>query len=295
MRHFILGTDWWTDCDDAVAIRMLARAHKSGAICLDGVVINACMEDSVASLDGFLTLEGCENIPLGLDAEATDFGGKPPYQKRLAPFAGRYKSNADAEDAVKLYRRLLAEAKAPVEMVEIGYLQAFAALLDSEADEISPKTGLALVKEKVSKCWVMAGKWDADGEKENNFCRNGRSRLAGAAFCEKCPVPVTFLGWEVGFDVISGGALSHEDYLWQALADHGSPEGRSSWDPMLVLLALTGDEERAGYTAVYGDARVNAQTGQNYFTPQDGGRHAYVVKAKENAYYEDLINQSIAN
>mgnify|MGYP003296410011 CR=1 FL=1 len=29
---------------------------------------------------------------------------------------------------------------------------------------------MELVKEKVSKLWVMAGKWDADGEKENNFC-----------------------------------------------------------------------------------------------------------------------------
>ena len=27
MRKFILGTDWWTDCDDAVAIRLLAREH----------------------------------------------------------------------------------------------------------------------------------------------------------------------------------------------------------------------------------------------------------------------------
>lgn len=30
MRNFILGTDWWTDCDDVVAIRILVRAHLSG-------------------------------------------------------------------------------------------------------------------------------------------------------------------------------------------------------------------------------------------------------------------------
>lgn len=29
MRKFILGTDWWTDCDDVVALRILARAHKN--------------------------------------------------------------------------------------------------------------------------------------------------------------------------------------------------------------------------------------------------------------------------
>ncbi len=290
MRHFILGTDWWTDCDDAVAIRMLARAHQSGAIHLDGIVINACMEDSVPSLDGFLCLEGCENIPLGLDPAANDFGGNPPYQKRLAPFAQAYPANTDAKDAVKLYRELLAGATAPVEMVEIGYLQAFVALLQSGADEISSKTGMELVKEKVSKCWVMAGKWDADGEKENNFCRNERSRLAGALFCEKCPVPVTFLGWEVGFDVISGSRLAPEDHLAKALSDHGSPNGRSSWDPMLVLLALVGDAEKAGYSTVSGNARVDAQTGQNYFIPAANGPHSYVVKQKENAFYADMID-----
>ena len=58
MRHFIVGTDWWTDCDDAVAMRLLAGAEKRGEIAIDGIVINACMEDSVSSLDGFFALEG---------------------------------------------------------------------------------------------------------------------------------------------------------------------------------------------------------------------------------------------
>lgn len=45
------------------------------------------------------------------------------------------------------------------------------AVLESGGDDISEKSGLELVKEKVSKIWVMAGKWNKDGEKENNFCR----------------------------------------------------------------------------------------------------------------------------
>ena len=110
MKSYILGTDWWTDCDDAVAIRILARAHRRGEINLLGVVLNACMEDSVASLDGFLSAEGI-SLSIGLDFSATDFGGKPRYQKNLTKRATRYKSNDDAESAVRLYRRLLASAK----------------------------------------------------------------------------------------------------------------------------------------------------------------------------------------
>jgi hypothetical protein len=268
----------------------LAQAHRRGEIRLAGIVINACMEDSVRSLDGFLHLDGCDDIPLGIDLDATDYGGEPPYQRRLAEHGVRYASNAEAEDGVRLYRKILANAPEPVELVEIGFLQVVAALLQSEGDDISPKSGRELVREKVSKCWVMAGKWDADGEKENNFARKPRARRAGHLFCELCPVPITFLGWEIGVSVMTGGMLSHDDHLWQALNDFGSPEGRDSWDPMLAHLALIGDEEAAGYRCVRGKATVDAETGKNYFTDSENGTHCYVVKKDVDAYYEDKLN-----
>lgn len=294
IRNFILGTDWWTDCDDAVAIRLLARAHKAGDICLKGIVINACMEHSVASLEGFLNAEGVQDIPIGIDLEGTDFGGNPSYQKNLVKYASRYHSNEEAENAVRLYRRLLAESIEPVEMIEIGYLQVFAALLESRGDDISEKSGMELIREKVSKVWVMAGKWDDEPGRENNFIRNMRSRAAGHIFCEKCPVPVTFLGWEIGYDVITGDCLKDGDVLYQVLRDHGSSQGRMSWDPMLVLLALTGDENAAGYHTVRGTASVNPQTGENSFKPDENGPHCYVVKKEENHFYKGKINESIS-
>ncbi len=66
MKQFIIGTDWWSDCDDAVAMRILARAHIDKRIFVHGIAINACMEDSAASLDAFLKLEGVDDIPLVL-------------------------------------------------------------------------------------------------------------------------------------------------------------------------------------------------------------------------------------
>ena len=293
MKNIILGTDWWTDCDDAVAIRLLCRAVKRGEINLLGIAINACMECSVSSLDGFLALEGVTDIPLAIDKNATDFGGIPRYQKRLSQYTVRYKDSEDAEDIVRFYRRLLAAATEPVEIVEIGYLQGFTAFMKSGADDISPKSGLELLREKVSKLWVMAGKWDADGEKENNFCRNARSRVAGEELCRLCPVPVTFLGWEVGYPVITGSKLSEGDHLLDALRDHGSGNGRCSWDPMLVQMALTGDEKQAGYSTVRGTARVDAETGQNYFTRSPDGLHTYVIKDMPDGYYADIIDERI--
>ena len=293
MKNFILGTDWWTDCDDAVALRIAARAHKKGEICLLGVGINACMACSAASLDGFLSLEGIAEMSIGIDREATDFGGNPPYQKRLAPFARRYRANEDAEDAVRLYRRLLEESDAPVEIIEIGFLQVIAAVLESQPDDISDKSGMELIREKVPKIWVMAGKWDEDAGREHNFARNQRAIAGAKAFCEKCPVPVTFLGWEVGASVISGGTLRPGDHLRMALRDFGSESGRSSWDPMTMVLALTGDEHDAGYDTVQGWASIDAETGANHFRLDENGLHRYVIKRMPDEFYRDQINSLI--
>lgn len=293
MRNFILGTDWWTDCDDAVAVRILARAHKAGEICVKGIAINACMEYSVSSLEGFLNTEQVYDIPIGIDWEAVDFGGNPPYQKRLSARCHKYRSNNDACDAVKLYRRILFESKEKLELIEIGYLQVLAAVLKSAPDDICSLSGMDLVKEKVSKIWVMAGKWDEVNGKENNFARNERSRAAGHYFCQVCPVPVTFLGWEIGCDVITGDILDKTDVLYQVLCDHNSPQGRSSWDPMLVLMALIGDEEKAGYDVVRGMASVDESSGANQFCVSENGRHLYVVKKRKNEYYRDCIHQKI--
>lgn len=244
-------------------------------------------------MDAFLCREGVRDIPIGLDREATDFTGTPTYQKNLVPYAEKYHSNADAEDAVRLYRRLLASAEEPVEIIEIGFLQVIAAALQSGADDISEKTGIELFREKVKKVWVMAGKWDRDGEKEHNFCNNARSCVAGEIFCRLCPVPVTFLGFEVGFGVITGSRLKQGDNLYGVMCDHGSPNGRHSWDPMTALMAVIGSESEAGYDVVQGVARVDPSTGQNHFTQSIDGLHRYVVKKHPDSWYADAIDAVI--
>ena len=295
MRKFILGTDWWTDCDDAVALRLICNSVKSHKIELCGVIINACMEHSVCSMDGFLSKEKLNDIPIGIDLNGTDFrGSRHSYQKRLANYATRYKDNYEAEDGVRLYRRLLAGSDEPVEIIEIGFLQVVADLLCSEPDDISPLCGTLLVKSKVKKFWVMAGKWDEPNGYEHNFKNSPRSIRGGSIFCEKCPVPVTFVGFEVGKSVITGGNLDPKDHLFDVLADWGcSGVGRDSWDPITALLAVIGDEAEAGYDTVVGTASVDLADGCNHFKQHDGGRHRYVIKLKDDGFYQDMINSII--
>ena len=292
MRQFIIGTDWWTDCDDAVAMRLASRAHKNGEIKILGIGIDACMQYSVSSLYAFLEAEGVCDVPIGIDHDATDFVGNPPYQKNLSLLSKNPVSNIDALPAVTLYRKLLAGASGKVEIVEIGFPQILSGLLESHPDGFSPLSGIELVKQKVEKVWMMAGKWDEQGGREHNFVHSSRSRIAGEIFCKKCPVPVTFLGFEIGFSVISGGKLAENDVLHKVLCDHGSKNGRSSWDPMLMLMALCGDENKAGYNVVKGKASVDGESGKNYFVEGDGD-HAYVTKMYPDEYYENAIDEKI--
>lgn len=296
MRKIIFGTDWYTDCDDCVAMRILARAHKRGEICLLGIGINACLPNSVASLDGFLETEGVGGIPIGIDLDAVDPGVKERYQTRLKEYAKRYKCNEDAECAARLYRRLLAEADVSdgkVDIVEVGFLQVLGAFLLSGPDALSDKSGIELMREKVGRIFCMGGAWNREGGREYNLSAYERTRRAAAMICEKSPVPITFLGGEVGASVITGARLRADDVLKIAMCDHGSANGRSSWDPMTAELAVIGDEAAAGYDVVTGTARIDPETGANYFTPSVDGRHRYVVKKYPDEYYRDRIDELI--
>lgn len=295
MRNLIFGTDWGSDCDDCVAMRVACRAMKRGEINILGIGINCVKEHAYASLKAFLKLEGVD-IPVGIDERSHETDGwtwTENYQPRLAAKMPEL-SNKDAESAVRVYRRAIAEASGKVEIMEIGFLQVLGDFLRSEGDDISPKTGMELCREKVEKIWLMAGRWDIDGGREFNIAWTPLTREASSYIFDNCPVPMVFLGWEVGDSVITGGNLDHEDYLWKAINDHGFPNGRSSWDPMLVLMAIIGDEEKAGYTTVSGKASLEKDTGKNHFEVNPNGLHKYVVKKFDDSYYADIINEIIA-
>ena len=294
MRNLILGTDWGSDCDDCVAVRVASRFFKEGKINLLGIGINCVKENAYASMKAFLELEGVD-VPVGIDPRSHETEGwtwTENYQPRLAKLKPEL-SNKDAESAVRVYRRAVAEADGPVEIMEIGFLQVLGDFLRSGPDDISEKTGMELCREKVAKIWSMAGRWDVDGGREFNIAWTPLTREASYYIFENCPCPITFLGWEVGHSVITGAKLSHEDYLWQAMADHGFKEGRSSWDPMLILLAVTGDEEKAGYDVVTGKASLEIDTGKNHFEVNPSGNHKYVVKKFDDTYYQEKINELI--
>ena len=106
---------------------------------------------------------------------------------------------------------------------------------------------------------------------------------------------MTFLGWEVSYDILIGGHLKEGDVLHQVLVDHHSENGRSGWDPMLMELAVLGDAEKAGYRAVKGKASVDPVTGENTFVRMPDGLQEYVEKQLPDEVYRERIDALIAS
>lgn len=288
--NILHGTDWWTDCDDVAALRILCRAHNENLINLKCVCADAVGRYTADSIDAFTKKEGVD-VSIGVDKSFVGDDSNCKYQKGLAQYP-HTKTNDECPDAYKLYRKILWESEEKCQITEVGFPQIIHQLMVSPPDEICPLDGMELVRRKVDKIWMMAGDWRNKVHKEYNVVDTKAGFEAMKFILEKSPVPVECLGFEVGESVIVGQYLKDGDIVKEAFRDHGSVNGRSSWDPMLVLLAIIGDEETAGYKKVSGKAYVDDE-GYTIMNECENGLHSYVVKIHEDKFYEDMINEII--
>ena len=289
--NILHGPDWWTDCDDVVAMRILCRAHEKGLINLKCVCADAVGRYTAASIDGFIKSEGIDGIPVGVDKSFSGDDSRCRYQKRLSELPHTL-DNDTCPDSCKLYRKMLWESEEKCHITEVGFPQIIHQLMVSEPDEICPLDGMELVKQKVEKIWMMAGDFRGRVHREYNVVATKAGFEAMKFILDNSPVPVTCLGFEAGETVITGGKLKVGDTLYNALADNGHAGGRCSWDPMTVLLAVIGDEEKAGYEKVCGTAYVDSE-GYTIMNESPDGLHAYVVKKHEDSFYENMIDEII--
>ena len=284
----IFGTDWWTDCDDVAALDILLKAHKRGQIKLRAIGISSVMRYSAPSVKAMCEQYGLDGIPIGIDKGAERKGNFCMYQKKLASFCSSGFTNEDCPEAYKLYRSALASVPEKAVIVDVGFPQIIMELLRSGPDEYSELSGMQLAEDKVSEIILMGGRWDKNPGREYNFCAYRVNREAAAYICGHSPVPLTFLGYEVGKDVITGGKRVN-GLTGIAYATHLSPGGRPSWDPMTAVYAITGSPDKAGYKKERGKAAVDPKTGKNSFEVCKDGKHAYLVKEKENGFYKNQI------
>ena len=197
-------------------------------------------------------------------------------------FPHTLKSADAAPDAALLYRKVLArQPDRSVVMVSVGQLTNFRNLLKTIPDQHSDLNGRELVKLKV-RVWVCMGGKFPEG-REANFINDGS---AAAYAVEHWPTPISFSGWEIGQEILTGAKLRE--------APEGTPvrrgyelynglKNRQSWDQTAVLYAVRGlDGGLADYWEVHskGCLQVN-EDGSNVWQDSPDKEHSYLVKKME--------------
>lgn len=254
----IFDTDIAPDYDDVGALAVLhALSDKGEANILATVSCNA-FRTTAPTLSVINTYFNRGDILIGVVKDST-----PNYpcdrlfaEAIISKYPHSIRSNEEAMDAVKLYRKVLsAQADKTVTIVTVGFFTNLAALLDSAPDEYSSLNGKQLVLKKVKRLVSMAGSIDSSGKGGNEF--NVRADIAASQKVFKhWPTPITLSGLEIGIEIFTGIQLVKDSTIQNSpvkdayqisLARDGSTKGRYSWDQTAVLIAVRGIEPYFNY------------------------------------------------
>ncbi|HET6558766.1 MAG TPA: nucleoside hydrolase [Prolixibacteraceae bacterium] len=272
----ILDTDLDSDIDDMGALAMLLNMHQQGSIELTGEIVTSDDPYAPACADVMNTFYGLPEIPIGYLKGQPKLTNHSRYTRFIAQeFPGKIKNWQDAEDAVALYRKLLAQNEnESVVIVTIGHLTSLQGLLQSTADSVSPLTGKELVKQKVNR-WICMGGQFPEGKEANFYRPDPQSTVYCVTNWNK---EVVFCGWEIGNKVITGGKgmkdnLNSSHPLYRGYQLYNDFAGRPSWDQIAVLLLTAESEKFFNYQT--GTCIVNPD-GSNSWKDDQNGKHKYV-------------------
>jgi inosine-uridine nucleoside N-ribohydrolase len=233
----ILDTDISSDVDDVGAVAVLhALASRNEADIL-AMAVSSGDPWSVPCLQAINRWFGREDIPVAR-ASGSAVSHESLYTKKIAEeFAGKDSGVRQPEDAVHLYRRVLAsQPDGSVTIVTVGYLTNLARLLESAADSHSGLDGRELVRRKVRRLVCMGGEFPKG--REWNIYQDAASSVA---VFRDWPSPVVFCGFEIGNAVMTGSGLrksERDSPVRRSYELYNSVQNRQSWDQVTVLYAV---------------------------------------------------------
>jgi len=295
--NIIFDSDMGPDYDDVGAITILhALAYKGEAKIL-ATMASTKYEGVAGVLNVFNTYFKRPDIPVGVPKgyalELRDW--QHWTDTLLAKYPHKIKTNGEAEDAVKLYRKILAaQPDHSVTIVTVGFLTNLSNLLNTKADEYSTLSGNELVKKKVKLLVCMAGKFPSGFE--FNVMKDAP---ASQNVYDNWGTPILLSGFEIGEKIKVGLPLIHNSaikndptkdvFRISIPQDKQDSLGRMSWDETAVLVAIKGYSN--WYTLHNG--RIKVATDGSDKWDDDGTGQAYLVEKVDHKVVQDLINELI--
>ncbi len=248
--NLIFDTDIGPDYDDVGAMAVLHTLADSGQVNILATVASNQSEYIAGVLSVLNTYFGRPGIPIGVvrGRGVNLVAGQKWDSLLVAKYPHRVENNEQAEDALTLYRRILAEQPdGSVTIVTVGFLTNMADLLISKPDQYSPLSGKDLVRKKVKKLVSMAGRFP-NAREFNVYLDPVSSKIVFDGW----PTPVVFSGYEIGSRVHTGLPLSKNDKISNSPVkdvfaqsipmNPQDAKGRMSWDQTAVLVAIKGHE-----------------------------------------------------
>ena len=204
----IFDTDIGGDSDDLGALAMLHTYIDRGDCELLAIMCWQLEEYAVAAIDAVNRFYKHPDIPIGL-RRGQYHHDEWYYNKPIADRFPHSRSNKDADDAVRLYRKILSENKdKSIIIVTVGPLKNIQDLIESEPDNFSELDGKMLIEKKVKEFVIMGGGFP---ESKNEWNFDGDMPGVTEFVIENIPVPVTFSGFEVGLVIKTGQVFNDID------------------------------------------------------------------------------------
>ena len=242
--NLIFDTDLGPDYDDVGAMAVMHVLADSGQVNILATMSSNKNELVAPCIEVINTYFNRPDIPIGAPkseggADMKDTHNPSWAQHLVDNFPHKLNTTDDAEDAVKLYRKILsAQPDASVTICTVGF---FTNMFNVFIDSLASYEAIAAWPTEI----IFSG-WEIGNE-----ILTGKPVSQSDA--EKSPI---------------------KDVYAITLAQD-NPEGRSSWDLTAVLVAIKGcspyfDTER-------GTIKVNSD-GSNTWTPDENGMHVRLVK-----------------
>jgi len=292
----IFDTDMGPDYDDVGAIALLHAFADSGKATILATMASNKYEGVAAVLNLFNTYFRRPGIPIGVPKgnAVSQRDGQHWTDSILARYPHTVVRNDQAEDAVTLYRKVLAgQPDQSVVIITVGFLTNLAGLLQTGPDGYSALSGVELVRRKVRQLVSMAGKFP-EGWEFNVM----KDAMASQVVFNSWPTPVLLSGFEIGVRIKCGLPIIRDPAIQDdpvkdvfrvsiPLAAEDSA-GRSSWDETAVLVGVCGYAQ--WYTVRRGRMTVKAD-GSDRWEEDEGGGQAHLVEARPAVEVREVINR----
>jgi len=284
----IFDTDICGDVDDVLALGMIHSLESRGACKLLAVTVSVDNPKAAPFVDLVNTFYGRGSIPVGGVGEGgvKEEGKYLPMVDQVDDGKPRYPHDlAETPAATTVLRKALAaRPDKSVVIAQVGFSTNLARLLETPGDDVSPLTGLELVKAKVKFLSLMAGSFrPIDGNAhyiEYNVIKDVPSCRALA---EKWPTEMVWSGFEIGIAVPYPATSIERDYGYvehHPLAEayilyNPPPHNRPTWDLTSVLYAVQPDR---GYFDVSDPIEVTIEPdGHSKFVTDAKGRSRHLI------------------